>query len=42
MDVQSLNEPLKQNADSIAKDNGPATNNSGPPKTPKDFLALKP
>ena len=38
----TLNEPLKQNADSIAKDNGPATTNSGPPKTPEDFLALTP
>ena len=38
----TLNEPLKQNADSIAKDNGPAATNSGPPKTPQDFVALNP
>lgn len=38
----TLNEPLKQTADSIAKDNGPTTTYSGPPKTPKHFLALHP
>lgn len=38
----TLNEPLKQNADSIAKDNRATTTYSGPPKTPKHFLALHP
>ena len=38
----TLTEPLKQNADSIAKDNRPTTTYSGPPKTPKHFLALHP
>ena len=38
----NLNEPLKQNADSIAKYNRPTTTYSKPPKTPKHFLALHP
>ena len=38
----TLNEPLKQNADPITKDDKPATTHSGPPKTPQDFLALNP
>ena len=40
--LPTLNEPLKQNARPISKDNKPATSNSGPPKTPQDFLALTP
>lgn len=36
----TLNEPLKQNTQSIATDKRPATTNSGPPKTPQDFLTL--
>jgi DNA-binding transcriptional MocR family regulator len=40
--LPTLNEPLKQNADPITKDDKTATTNSGPPKTPQDFLALKP
>ena len=40
--LPTLNEPLKQNADSIAKDNGLTTTYSGPPKTPKHFLLLDP
>ena len=38
----TLNEPLKQNTGSHVKDIETATTCSGPPKEPKDFIALSP
>ena len=38
--IQTRNEPLKKNSGQHVKDIETATTYSGPPKEPKDFLAL--